>query len=774
MTNEKNKDLLATGGGLDALSSVRSETQDTMTGRVLGDYTITGLIAEGGMGRVYRAIRTDGSFDREVAIKLSAASGFDERARSLFLQEQQVLAGLNHPHISQLYDASVTDEGWPYIVMELVEGEPIDEFCQQQSLSVEDRVRLLIELTDAVAYAHARLVVHRDIKPSNVLIDASGRSRLLDFGIAKLIDESQVALTRDRPLTPRYASPEQLLSQPITTASDLYQIGILAAEVLTGRPPDDVATLTDAIQRAADARPVSLDADQQRGLPVELVQIINQCLRLAPDERYADANALKRDLKAWLKGYPVAAVGQGAGYRFRKLVERNKGMSALTTILVGAILVGTMYYTQSINEARRTAEVQRDEAERQSRMADESMNFLTSILEYGDPNKSQSGDTSIDDVLEAGAARVSAELADQPEIQVRLYQTIATVYDRQGRYDKIGEILEAAESPTLAVHGEASPEYFSLLNQRGNSLNRQGRFAEGRTFFEDVLGLAERLLGAEHRETLKVRNNLAISTYGSGDLAGFDAITAENMRIVEQVLDEGASLRVNMAHKRGMAYIVNGKLEEAKVLTRRYAEVAEASLGPAHSNTMAHWSLLATAHGFAGEVDEELRIQEMLVARRREVLGPDHPELAFSLNNLAVAYDESGRYDEFEPVMREVIAIRLKVLGENHPSTLHAQRNLAQFRAERLGAEDSLAALYAVLERQREVLGPTHQDPVETQLVYTGLLVARDAPGATQAVTEAMALIEQSIGLQHPVAQDFLNTIEQGSMKAKADADGSP
>ncbi|MEN0044095.1 MAG: serine/threonine-protein kinase [Pseudomonadota bacterium] len=760
MTTDNTDDPLATGGGFDLLSKVRADQPDPMLGRVLGDYEVKALIAEGGMGRVYRAVRSDGSFDREVAIKVSPVSGIDDRARELFLQEQQVLAGLNHPNISQLYDAGVSDEGWPYIVMELVSGVPVDVYCEEHGLSIDARVGLLADITEAVAFAHARLIVHRDIKPSNVLVDESGRIRLLDFGIAKLIDDSQAGVTRDRPLTPRYASPEQLLSQPITTASDIYQLGVLAAEVLTGRPPGHEETLTDAIQRAADSRPIALDAEQDGRLPGELVQVINQCLRVTPDDRYADANMLRRDLVAWRDGFPVSAAGQGAGYRFRKFIGRNRGATTLALLLVGAIVAGSVAYTVSINEARRVAETQRDEAERQTRMADESMNFLTSILEYADPNKAQAGDTSINDVLEAGAARVETELADQPEIQVRLFRTIAMVYDRQGRYDQVGPILEKSEAPTIAVHGEASPEYFALLNQRGNSLNRLAKFSEGRAFFSEHLAEAESLLGAEHRETIKMRNNLGISIYSTGDLPGYDEITARNFGIVERTLEEGDSLRANVAHKRGIALVVTGDLDGAKALTKRYAETSTASLGPSHHNTLSHLSLLASAHGFAGELAQELEVNELIVARKREVLDPNHPDLAFALNNLAVALERNKRYDEFEPVMEEVLAIRMKVLGERHPRTLHAQRNLAQFRAGQVESDAGLEALYEVLEQQRSVLGAEHQDSVETQLVYTVFLVERGKPGAAQAVAEAKALIERSIGMQHPVAQEFMGKVE--------------
>lgn len=297
MTQKSDDDPLSTGGAFGVLADLKDDADDPLTGHTVGAYEIISVIAAGGMGRVYRARRSDGSLDREVAIKISATSSLSEQLRLRFAQEQNVLAGLNHPNICQLYDAQVSDEGWPYIVMELVDGDSIVEYCQKNGLRVRDRLRLLTRVVDAVAYAHSQLIVHRDIKPANVLVNSNDEVKLLDFGIAKLL-EPDAKLTQGAPLTPRYASPEQLLGQPITVASDIAQLGLLIYEVLSGEPLNESETLAGAIQRAADGRSLRIELDKAGELPREVLPIIEHCLRADPRDRYSDANSLKADLEA--------------------------------------------------------------------------------------------------------------------------------------------------------------------------------------------------------------------------------------------------------------------------------------------------------------------------------------------------------------------------------------------------------------------------------------------------------------------------------------------
>ncbi|MEM1175774.1 MAG: serine/threonine-protein kinase [Pseudomonadota bacterium] len=429
-------DPFSTGAGLGILSELSpGETQD-LVGRELDGYRISGFIAEGGMSRVYRASRIDGSFERDVAIKLSAVSGFSPTMRERFTQEQSVLASLNHPHISQLYDARLTAEGWPYIVMELVEGSPITAYCRDRRLSLEDRVRLLIDVVDAVSFAHANLVVHRDIKPSNVLVSDDGRVKLLDFGIAKLLQDDSGELTRAGAMTPQYASPEQLLGQPISIASDVYQLGLLAAEVLAGSLPTEGETLTDAIQRSADGRPVTLPSDSRQALPRDVTVIIERCLRADAADRYRDANSLGRDLEAYLTGYPVAAVGGQAGDRFRKFVQRNRGSVLGAFLTLVALVSATVITGLQMLEAQK----QRDIAVYQQQRSQATNEFYSLLME-----EMGNGEFTSVELLDRGKTLLEDQFGSGQSFMASVLFDVSRRYSALGERQREAELLDEAE-----------------------------------------------------------------------------------------------------------------------------------------------------------------------------------------------------------------------------------------------------------------------------------------------------------------------------------------
>ena len=461
MTNNGD-DPFATGGAFDALSAAHVDKKDTFVGRELGDYRITGLIAEGGMGRVYRADRIDGSFERQVAIKVSPVSGIDERMRERFMQEQSVLAGLNHPHISQLYDARLTEEGWPYIVMELIDGLPIDGYCTERQLDDDARVRLLIDVVGAVAYAHARLIVHRDLKPSNIMVDEEGRVKLLDFGIAKLVDESKAAETRQRPMTPRYASPEQLLGQPVQVASDIYQLGLLIYEVVAGEPLDQGTTLSDAIQAAAEGDSVRLTAEQRSRLPGDLLRIVEHALRNDPDDRYSSAAELRDDLENYLRGFPVQAAGQSRMYRAGKFLRRNAVPVGIVVVALAALVGSSTWYTIGLAKARDAAEEQAkiaaDEAEAayHSKLETEAaLQFFKGVFRSVDTDTRPLDQITVKDMLQDGVANIREVLPEEPHVRVPALNEFAVLYFQYEMLKEAEDLVDLARES--AEGGDADP-----------------------------------------------------------------------------------------------------------------------------------------------------------------------------------------------------------------------------------------------------------------------------------------------------------------------------
>ncbi|MEN7342806.1 MAG: protein kinase [Pseudomonadota bacterium] len=417
-------DRLRTGGAFDAWPAEKASIESALRGRVISGYKVGDVVGVGGMGCVLHATRAEGDFDREAAIKVVAASHDSSELVRRFRLEVQILAKLIHPCIAQLYDAGITDEGWPYLIMEYVDGMPIDDYCKQHQLRRSEKLDLLKDVIDAVQFSHSHLIVHRDIKPSNVLVGTDGKPKLLDFGIAKLLEDDAEDATRLRAMTPQYASPEQLLGQPISTASDIYQLGLLISIVMGGALPTDGETLTAAIQRCAEGRLVTLPSAMRQSLPAELVLIIEQCLRVDPSDRYRGANSLRDDLDAYTTGYPVRAAGQRAGYRMRKFVQRNWGGvvgGALTfLLLIGA----TVITTQQTIEARE----QRDLALYQQQRVQASSEFFSLILEeMGD------GEFTAIDLLDRGRSMLEAQFGeDQPFMS-------SVLFDVSQRYANLGE-----------------------------------------------------------------------------------------------------------------------------------------------------------------------------------------------------------------------------------------------------------------------------------------------------------------------------------------------
>ena len=430
-------DLLKTGGALNALPTQHTDLADKVRGTVLSGYRVGDVLGVGGMGYVLHAQRAEGDFDREVAIKVVEASHASSETATRFRQEVKILAQLNHKGIAQLLDAGETDTGLPYLVMEYINGSPIDEYCENQNLGLRARLALLLEIADAIQFAHAQLVVHRDLKPSNVLVDTQGHAKLLDFGIAMLLKEQSEALTRGGAMTPQYASPEQLLGKPISIGTDIYQFGLLMAKVLCGSLPGSEVALTDNIQRAAAGKSVQLSPEQRHHLPHELVLIIEQCLRAEPEERYRDATSLRQDLSAYLTGHPVSAAGQSKRYRLGKFVRRNWGAVLASSAAVLTLIAATLITTWQMFEANR----QRDIAEYQQQRVQASSEFYSLLME----ELGEGSYTSVE-LLDRGRSLLQDQFGTGQSFLGSVLFDVSRSYANLGEQDREAELLREAEA----------------------------------------------------------------------------------------------------------------------------------------------------------------------------------------------------------------------------------------------------------------------------------------------------------------------------------------
>ncbi len=474
-------------GFLDGLATplpVESE----LAGRPIGSYRLDRLLGRGGMGAVWLAQRSDGQYAGRAAVKLLNLSLLGPAGTERFKREGSALARLTHPNIARLIDAGVTSEGQPFLVLEYIEGQPIDRWCETSALDVRSRVRLFLQVLDAVAHAHSKLILHRDIKPPNILVTADGQVKLLDFGIAKLMDEEQLrspaaALTQfpGRAFTPEYAAPEQVEGAEVTTATDVYGLGVLLYALLTSRHPtaDPAQTPVDQLRAVVNSDPVRPSATV-RELRGDLDNIIAKALKKLPAERYSTVAALGEDLQRYLNMQPVSARPDSIAYRFGRLVARNRAVVSAITVVALAIILATGVSMWQAHEAR----VQRDHARALSARNNAVVDFVSSVLTEVVPAEQP---IRIADLLERSQS-VLLGVETRPDIQAAMLNVIATYFLNAGDVAKAQPLL--ARSIDLARGSPDTQLRAELLCGNALVASMQGRSAEAQAQIREALMLA--------------------------------------------------------------------------------------------------------------------------------------------------------------------------------------------------------------------------------------------------------------------------------------------
>jgi serine/threonine protein kinase len=550
-------------------------------GQLVGQYRIETLIGSGGMGEVYRA--TDTNLNREVAIKLIQRGMNTQAILRRFRQEEEILASLNHPNIAQLYGNGVTENGTPFFVMEYVAGTRVDQFCQQHALGVRERLELFRKICAAVAYAHQHLVIHRDLKPANIRVTVEGEPKLLDFGIAKLLDAAtrsalEQTVTLQRVMTPEYASPEQVRGEGMTTASDVYSLGVILYELLTGQKPYRLKTetaeeISRAITQQTPAKPSLAAPTHRRALSGDLDKIVLMAMRKEPDRRYNSAAQLSDDLHRHLDGLPVIARGDSVTYRTSKFVQRNRIAVAAAVIVLASIITGLVLALVQAQVAKN----QRDLAQRERAKAERINIFLQQLLSFSNQSVTsiapvaQKRDVSVNEMLDLIVPQIEKELASDSEVRAQVLHTIGGAYASQGRYDSAGRIFRAALQIKREVYGEHSREAAETMLDLGVLNYRQGKLADA----EQLLVTAWHTYEMPGPAYNPAKHALALDYYATvrfyrGDSEQALAHTAEALAIVTRNADKidrriGAFVKAD----RGSLLFYTGETEAAERLLRQ-------------------------------------------------------------------------------------------------------------------------------------------------------------------------------------------------------------
>jgi serine/threonine protein kinase/tetratricopeptide (TPR) repeat protein len=664
----------------------------SMAGQVVGAYRLVSLIARGGTGSVWLAERADGRFRGHAAVKLLNISLIGREGEERFRREGTILARLRHPNIAHLIDAGVTPAGQPYLVLEYVDGQSIEKYCDDRALGIPARLRLYLEVLEAVAHAHANLTVHRDIKPPNVLIGSDGHVKLLDFGIAKLLERDAwrrtaggetSALSRElgATMTPAYAAPEQLSGAEVTTATDVYALGVLLYVLLTGSHPagNDVPTPASLVRSIIVTEPsrasevVGSQAEDrakyrsttpwrlQRTLRGDLDAIIAKALKKNPAERYPSVTALADDLRRFLRHEPIGARPATVRYRTAMFVRRHLAgvaASGVALILIAG-LVGL--HTLRLSAAR-------DRAQREAAKALMMSNVLMGVLTSADPYAPRpgSGEPTVRALLDRASERVVKDLAADPGVQAEMLTAMGRTYRRLGAYDSAQQLLDLALADAEKAFGPADVHVADALDSLGVVLADKGDYtAAGRTL-ERALRVRRALVGNENAEVAVTLVELGRVYQDQGWNDRAEGLQAEALEIRRRVL--GEEHRETAVSRNDLASVLrlNGHISAAETLLKQALETNRKTRGDDHPNTATTLHDLAVIEATRGNFHSAESMLLQALPKQRKALGDKHPVVAATLNSLSHVLLHQRRYDEAARAVQEALDIARGALGPDH------------------------------------------------------------------------------------------------------------
>lgn len=675
-------------------------------GRMIGPYRLTRLLGEGGMGVVYLAVRDD--LGTTAAVKLLRDAWVSPGRRDRFAAEQRTLATLSHPAIARLLDAGTLDDGTPWIVMEPVEGVPITTACRDRALGLRERLQLFRQVCEAVHHAHQRLVVHRDVKPSNILVTTDGAVKLLDFGIAKSLEPygggAERTLTGLRLMTPAYAAPEQVRGDPVGVFTDVYALGVVLYELLSGRLPHDLSSRTPGeversilqdipprvSQAARSGAPVSATASQWQDLDV----LCGTAMHKEPARRYASVEALVRDIDHFLAREPLEARPDSLRYRASRFVSRNRGPVAATAAALALLALVNALYLSSLTSARDAA---RAEAARAARI----QRFVTRLFQGGEGSEVPAESLRVLGLVDRGVQEARS-LTSEPRVQAELLQTLGGIYQKLGNLDRADSLLGISLAAWSAVSGDSSSDVATGLVALAQLRADQARYAEAESLARAGLALASTRLPAGHPRHAEALEALGRVLVDRGD---YDAAIPV--------------LRDAVQHR-----------AEAGVETVEYA-------GALYE--------LANANFYAGQYDVSDSLNRQVLALHQRLLGERHPSVADDLVNLGAGQFERANYGDAERYYRQALDITQGHFGRDHFRTASNLTMLGRSLVMQKRFDEATAALDQALAIRERVYGPVHPAVASTVNELGSIALQRERYGEAEAAYRRMLGIYRSV-----------------------------
>lgn len=710
---------------------------EPIEGQRLGAYRIVRKLGSGGMGDVYLAERADDEYQQQVAIKLVRAGAFTPQVQGRLRTERQILAQLQHPNIARLLDGGRAPDGTPYLVMEYIDGEPIDSYCDRRRLTLPQRIELVRTVCSAVHYAHQNLIVHRDLKPNNILITPNGEVKLLDFGIAKLLDTRHSAHTLAvthidyRVMTPAHASPEQVRGEGITTASDIYVLGVLLFELLSGRKPFQLvgSRLTDMERIICEQEPplpssmVERTAQESRQLLEDILtcrstsrtrlrkdlqgdidNIVMMAMRKDPARRYNSAEQLSADLGRHLSGQPVIATSDSWAYRTRKFITRHR-LPVIASVAGIAML--TAFAVITFIQARHIAR-ERDIVAAERSRAEQVSSFLVELFELSDPSKSRGNQVTARELLDIGSRRVSVGLADQPETRATLLGTIGQVYSSLGLYgDSVALLTEALDS-RIAIYGPKHEQVAEALVALGSALCEQGQLDQCEQRLSAALKMQQELHGPTALEIAPTLMEYAKLTLQRGSIDIAERYYTESLAIYRRHGQDRTTEAASVMNGLAGLYTYRGEYGKAENMYRAALDIDRQTLGQDHPQVATHVHDIAVALQMQDKLAEAQPLYLESTQMLRRILGPTHPHTLDALANYGRYLRRTGDLDQAERILMDVLANDRIARGERHPFIGHDLVSVANVKIDRGSFADAERHLEAALAIYKEALPADH------------------------------------------------------------------
>ena len=659
---------------------------------IIGDYRILALLGEGGMGTVYKAEQLHPQ--RIVALKVIRPGLSSDKVLRRFKREAEALGRLQHPGIAQIYEAGTADSGLgpqPYFAMEFIQGERLRDYAVDGRLTTPERLALMVQVCEAVHHAHLRGIIHRDLKPGNILVDANGRAKVLDFGVALLTD-SDAHATRQTDLgqlvgTLAYMSPEQVVadSQGLDIRSDVYALGVILYELLASKMPYAThgKAMHEVVQAIREEEPAPLSAihNSYRG---DIDTIVTKALEKDKTRRYASAMELAGDIRRYLADEPITARPPSAAYQVRKFARRHKTLVAGIASVFLALVIGVVASTREAvraHKAELAAEEQRKRADQEATAARAVVDFLQNDL-LAQASASNQGskpdpELKVRTALDRAAASVHGKFEQQPELEAAIQDTIGRTYYQLGLYTEARKQLERALDLYRRTLGEENPKTLTTMSRLGRAAWLQADYQQAGTLLTRAVEVQQRVLGTDNPDTLYSMNNLANVYRAQGKDSEAEALYSQTLEIRRRVLGPEHPDTLTSTNNLANVYWSQGKYAQAETLYRQAMTTQSRVLSPEHPDTLLSMGNLADTLAKQGKYAEAETLFGQVIEISRRVMGPDHPRTLGFLSDSGTMYQRQGKFALAEANIKEALAGRRRTLGSDHPETMEGAADLA-------------------------------------------------------------------------------------------------